>query len=161
MGRSPSQRDMDALPDFPSRGAYRNHFGSVEKAKQIVGLPPCPKGIFNSAVYANYHRTSYKLYTFKKLTLGLRFKTLHRDNFTCQYCGQKPQDGIKLQVDHIIPQSKGGETNLNNLTTSCKDCNFGKRAMILNNHPKKIPQRVKNKRLSEVFNNNQISWLNT
>jgi 5-methylcytosine-specific restriction endonuclease McrA len=35
-------------------------------------------------------------------------------------------DGVKLEVDHIKPISKGGKTVLNNLQTLCMDCNRGK-----------------------------------
>lgn len=55
----------------------------------------------------------------------LRFKILLRDNFTCQYCGQKAPNVI-LHVDHILPSSKGGKTTEDNLRTACEDCNLGK-----------------------------------
>ena len=61
-----------------------------------------------------------------KLTAGLRYDILKRDNFKCQICGRSAQDGIKLHVDHIIPVSKGGLTTWNNLRTLCQDCNLGK-----------------------------------
>lgn len=60
----------------------------------------------------------------------LRFKIFERDNFTCQYCGEK-QPNVTLEIDHIKPVSKGGENNINNLRTSCKQCNIGKGAMII------------------------------
>ena len=47
-----------------------------------------------------------------------------RDNYTCQYCGKV---GEKLEADHIIPFSKGGSDDLENLTTSCRKCNRSKR----------------------------------
>ena len=56
----------------------------------------------------------------------LRFDILKRDNFTCQYCGGKPPE-VTLEIDHIIPRSEGGETKLDNLITSCRKCNSGKR----------------------------------
>jgi len=59
------------------------------------------------------------------LSNKLRFNVLKRDNFTCQYCGRKPPEVI-LEVDHIIPISDGGETSLDNLITSCRECNRGK-----------------------------------
>jgi len=55
----------------------------------------------------------------------LRFEIFKRDGFTCQYCGQQPPDGV-LEIDHIRPLSKGGETEPLNLVTSCFDCNRGK-----------------------------------
>ena len=57
-----------------------------------------------------------------------RYKIFVRDNFTCQYCGQNISDdeNIKLEVEHVIPKSKGGTDTFNNLVTSCFRCNRGK-----------------------------------
>ena len=63
--------------------------------------------------------------------LKLRFTVLRRDKFTCQYCGRTPQDGAKLQIDHIKPKSNNGEYAINNLITACFECNSGKRDVIL------------------------------
>ena len=72
-------------------------------------------------------------------SLKLRFEILKRDNFTCQYCGRNPkQDKCKLQVDHIIPRSKGGEDIPSNLQASCFECNQGKKDIILEN--RKLPK---------------------
>jgi hypothetical protein len=68
----------------------------------------------------------------KRRTAGqqiLRFQVFHRDNFTCRYCGRSPfRDGVTLHVDHKVSVNDGGETVLENLVTSCSDCNFGKSA---------------------------------
>ncbi len=158
LGRTPSQSDIAELPDFPDCKVYRTHFGTFAKAKTLAGLPPSLMGMHNPKRNKHGYKRSFNFKTKNKM-LSFRFQTLHRDNFTCQYCGCTPQDGIRLEVDHIIPRSKGGETTLNNLITACHNCNLGKKAMILDNNPKKIPQRVKNKRLSEASKNNQICWL--
>jgi len=64
--------------------------------------------------------------------LILRFEILKRDNFQCQYCGRNPkQDKCKLRVDHIIPRSKNGTNEVNNLITSCEECNLGKSDILL------------------------------
>lgn len=39
----------------------------------------------------------------------------------CAYCG-----GIPTQVDHIIPRSRGGTDDRNNLAPACKRCNMEK-----------------------------------
>lgn len=65
-----------------------------------------------------------------KLTAGLRYDILRRDGFKCQICGRTAQDGVKLHVDHIIPISKGGKTEWNNLRTLCQECNLGKNDKI-------------------------------
>ncbi len=62
----------------------------------------------------------------------LRFEIFQRDNFTCQYCKRsKDEDEVKLQLDHIIPVSKGGTDAIQNLITSCLDCNLGKSNKII------------------------------
>ena len=61
---------------------------------------------------------------------SVRFEVFRRDAFTCRYCGRKSPDAI-LEVDHVIPLSEGGGDQLDNLTTSCSDCNRGKAARLL------------------------------
>ncbi len=61
-----------------------------------------------------------------KLSDSLRYDVLRRDGFKCQICGATAQEGAKLHVDHIIPVSKGGKTELSNLRTLCDRCNLGK-----------------------------------
>jgi hypothetical protein len=58
---------------------------------------------------------------------ALRFTVLPRDEFRCVYCGRRPPE-VTLQVDHLHPWSGGGATVLDNLRTSCADCNLGKGA---------------------------------
>jgi hypothetical protein len=61
---------------------------------------------------------------------SLRYDIMRRDNFACVLCGQGADDGIKLEVDHIHPRSKGGGNEESNLRTLCFDCNRGKRDKI-------------------------------
>ena len=51
-----------------------------------------------------------------------RRNIMHRDNYTCQYCGKKND----LTIDHIIPRSKGGRTTWQNVITACAQCNLAK-----------------------------------
>ncbi len=69
-----------------------------------------------------YHRTS------RKISERLRFRILLRDGFACTACGRSPLNtrGVELHVDHIIPWSKGGENEPENLSTKCVQCNLGK-----------------------------------
>jgi len=55
----------------------------------------------------------------------LRWAVLKRDKYVCQYCGACGPD-VEIEVDHEIPVSKGGKTELSNLKTSCIECNRGK-----------------------------------
>ncbi len=51
-----------------------------------------------------------------------RFNVFLRDKFRCQYCGSKKE----LTFDHLLPRSKGGKTNWDNVVTSCSCCNIKK-----------------------------------
>ena len=62
------------------------------------------------------------------MTKELREKILKRDNYKCQICGlsRKQEPHLLLEVDHIIPISKGGKTVESNLQTLCWSCNRSK-----------------------------------
>lgn len=65
----------------------------------------------------------------KSISKKLRFEVFERDNFTCQYCGRKPdQDNVILHVDHTVSVKDDGPNDIANLITSCADCNCGKGA---------------------------------
>jgi len=43
-----------------------------------------------------------------------------RDNYICQYCGKSR---ASLTIDHIIPKSKGGSDDWENIVVCCMRCN--------------------------------------
>ena len=58
----------------------------------------------------------------------LRQEIYERDNYICQYCGTDlSQQSRNLSIDHVIPLTKGGTHNRENLVTACKSCNLKKR----------------------------------
>ena len=45
-----------------------------------------------------------------------------RDKYRCQYCGKRfPND--EFTYDHVIPKSRGGKTEWENIVTCCVFCN--------------------------------------
>ena len=62
------------------------------------------------------------------MTKDLREAIKQRDNYTCQICGNSvlKEPNLLLEVDHIIPVSKGGKTEADNLQTLCWRCNRSK-----------------------------------
>jgi 5-methylcytosine-specific restriction endonuclease McrA len=62
-----------------------------------------------------------------------------RDSWTCQYCGTTSH----LTVDHVIPRSRGGPSDWENIVTSCAPCNRrkGNRTPVETGvHPRRTPK---------------------
>jgi Homing endonuclease associated repeat/HNH endonuclease len=134
LGHQPSRAEMVkplskySLYPFDVRyGGYRNALRAFVKwkaknpsGKSIGGCVPPPTRSVQKAI--SLHKTS------RKINLRLRFIILKRDNYKCKACGQSPANdpSVKLEVDHIIPWSVGGETVEANLQTLCWRCNIGK-----------------------------------
>ena len=51
-----------------------------------------------------------------------RANVLWRDKNQCQYCGKK-YEGSELTLDHVIPKSREGTNQWNNIVAACKKCN--------------------------------------
>lgn len=66
------------------------------------------------------------------MTKKLRNKILNRDDFTCKICQNSTynEENLLLEIDHIIPLSKGGFTTEENLQTLCWKCNRKKSSKI-------------------------------
>jgi 5-methylcytosine-specific restriction endonuclease McrA len=66
-----------------------------------------------------------------------------RDDYTCQYCGEK-YDPKNLTCDHIVPKSRGGINEWSNIVTSCMRCNLRKGDKLpdeVDMYPRKRPTR--------------------
>lgn len=81
----------------------------------------------NECIRSRQYKQSAK-YQRSLMTDKLRYQVLNRDGHRCVICGASARDGVKLHVDHIIPVSKGGKTEMSNLRTLCERCNLGKGA---------------------------------
>jgi len=57
---------------------------------------------------------------------SLKWKIFRRDGFACQNCGSQEF----LELDHVIPISKGGKDEEENYQTLCKKCNVSKKDKI-------------------------------
>ncbi len=68
-----------------------------------------------------------------------KFNVMLRDMYTCQYC-MLPVVKKELTVDHIVPLSKGGKSNFENVVAACKPCNHGK-GDKLTPRPRTMPHR--------------------
>ncbi len=86
-----------------------------------------------------------------------------RDSYTCQYCNT-PFRSEELTFDHVIPVSRNGTKNWENIVTACIDCNRRKggqtpreAGMTLIRRPIE-PQWVPSLSLTLVFKNAPESW---
>lgn len=63
---------------------------------------------------------------YRKAVISRRLakQVMELDKYRCRHCDTH----IDLTCDHIIPESKGGETTLMNLQTLCRSCNSKKGA---------------------------------
>ena len=66
----------------------------------------------------------------KLMTRDLREKIIERDDGVCQIC-RKKCSSFELEIDHILPISKGGKTTPSNLQVLCAACNRKKSDKIL------------------------------
>jgi len=74
-------------------------------------------------VAAKYYR---RIQVNRNVSVRTRHQILERDGFRCLDCGASPSNGALLEVDHIVPISKGGSNDPSNLRTLCSECNRGK-----------------------------------
>ena len=95
------------------------------------------KEILDRGLVCLYGDGLAKIPTFKRHQAGrpstylwnaIRARIFKRDNYTCTYCGKK---GKRLECDHIVPVSRGGDHVDDNLTTSCFDCNRSKNDKLI------------------------------
>jgi hypothetical protein len=86
-----------------------------------------------------------------------RKQVFKRDNHECQYCGAKED----LTLDHVIPQSKGGEDTWENLVTCCISCNSKKGNKLLhetNMVLRSTPAKPFNKINLDISRSNNTEW---
>ena len=118
MSSNPSPRRGGILIEFdcegceakPQLGIYQ-HKGMTLVEWFDLGLPEPPKR--------------------KAIKPSIRFKVMKRDNYRCQLCGALASEGATLEIDHIVPISKGGNNDEENLQVLCRDCNSGKSDNLL------------------------------
>ncbi|MEO5350687.1 MAG: RNA-guided endonuclease IscB [Magnetococcus sp. YQC-3] len=91
----------------------------------------------------------------------IREYLLEKFDRTCVYCNAK---NIPLQVEHVIPKSKGGTNRLSNLVISCIKCNQSKsnldlkdflknKSTLLNNILSQLKKPLKDAGLTNITRN--------
>ena len=129
-GRQPTYQEMKQNPSKVGAKAYLSRWGSwsnaliafVNKINETTQIDE------NKVQEVTVERNTLPEEDKRDIKLGLRYDVLKRDFFKCVLCGTSPavNPTTILHIDHIVPFSKGGKTEINNLRTLCKDCNLGK-----------------------------------
>jgi len=88
------------------------------------------KGGYQRKLWHNRQRRIKKLQVGGSHTLGDWENLQAQYNWTCPCCGKQEPD-ITLSEDHIIPLSKGGSDNIENIQPLCRSCNSSKQTKII------------------------------
>lgn len=74
--------------------------------------------------------------SYTKISRALRAQLESRDRRRCSYClTPEAITGAPMEVDHIIPESLGGQTTVDNLCLACAVCNSRKAGRIAAGDP--------------------------
>lgn len=115
-GITTRERDQYTIGDF--------HTLSDEEKQELVDL--C-----DSLIDSYLDERKQTLYDHRRISSdyvpgSLRYQVLSRAQGRCELCGIS-KDEKALDVDHIIPRSKGGSNDISNLQALCYTCNRQKR----------------------------------
>jgi 5-methylcytosine-specific restriction endonuclease McrA len=133
LGRQPALSDLHPPLSRYGRRPYLRVFGkwSIALKKFVAHTSTIeqpqktnhPSKIKTANIATNVSRTRPGTITWR-----LRHLIMKRDHFRCKICGTSPASDPSaiLHIDHIIPLSKGGNSQPQNLQTLCATCNIGK-----------------------------------
>jgi hypothetical protein len=72
----------------------------------------------------------------KRITARLKRVVSDRANGCCEYClSQERFSPVTFSIEHIIPDSRGGATEAQNLALSCQTCNNHKYTKVTASDP--------------------------
>ncbi len=134
-GRQPKSREMDLPPSNINARSYESRFKKWSNALEAFIEYANIENTASQAPERNEEvaiipiiKNKNELYDRRTISLGLRYAVLSRDKFKCVKCGKSPatNQSCILHIDHIVPWSKGGKTVIENLQTTCDECNLGK-----------------------------------
>ena len=124
LGHRPREMDVYRPISRFSLKSYYTHFGTLRRAFECLADPAIHFDPSLNLIQKLKHSRDWR----RKVSYEQRYKTLVRDGFRCRACGRSPatEAGVRLEIDHVHPWSRGGKTVLANLQTLCHECNKGK-----------------------------------
>jgi 5-methylcytosine-specific restriction endonuclease McrA len=79
----------------------------------------------------------------ERIPLNLRRRVIERDGLHCVYCDDDLSNK-EIHMDHVIPESQGGNTTYNNLQVTCRKCNLDKGILSEDEFTNKLRTRAIN-----------------
>lgn len=79
----------------------------------------------------------------ERIPSHLRRRVIERDGLRCVYCDDDLENS-EIHLDHVIPESRGGETSYNNLQVTCRKCNLAKGVLTETDFMNKLRNRAIN-----------------
>jgi dTMP kinase len=144
--RRPGRKDLKKYGYSVSPDVYHSHFSSWKRALiEAYEFATEANDFFKDDIKPDIKGNLNTPQKRENLSIRKRFFVMKRDEFSCRLCGASGY-GIKLEVDHILPFSKGGDDALENLQTLCFDCNRGKRDSL-----EKDDRQIKDSDFSGLF----------
>lgn len=67
----------------------------------------------------------YRLFEIDPVPSDIRYRVLAASGGRCALCGVTSKER-RIEVDHVVPRSKGGFNGIENLQALCNECNRGK-----------------------------------
>jgi 5-methylcytosine-specific restriction endonuclease McrA len=101
--------------------------GKAEVVKEYDKKLHSAKNVFNMPAVVRLYNS------FRRPKQRIKFNrknVIMRDKRRCQYCGRKFESS-ELTYDHVIPRSRGGKTEFENIVTCCIPCNAKKGDKLL------------------------------
>ena len=140
--RSIPQSVMDWVGLLDPRGSYKRQGKSPSRIMRMASVGPLeevaeiietqPRGLFDIPDAKPFPMTPEELEKYRMrsrashIAKKFRASVLEGADYTYFYCGQKCVPNL-MEIDHYVPLSLGGSTEVENLRASCKPCNARKR----------------------------------
>lgn len=118
------------ISDSKKGDKHPNWKGGVTKENKKKYIVKWREKNYDRVLYLNLRRRVKKLELDGEHTFGEWENLKKQYNFICPCCNKKEPE-IKLTQDHIIPLSKGGSDNIENIQPLCRSCNSKKNNKII------------------------------